>query len=393
VGFSTDPPLEPRKEKSMRLASFIRENTEHIVSDWENFAQTLIPAAADMSPLALRNHIEQILAFVVDDIESTQTAPEQVKKARGEKPRVSGHTAAETHAALRLAGGFNIDQMVSEYRALRASVIKLWCAKEREPSRQDVQDLIRFNESIDQELTESISHYTKKFNHSKDLFLGILSHDLRTPLSAALMSAELVFKIGPLNERQTMLNLQVVDSASRASEIITNLFDLTRARFGSGLPVTRQRMNMGFVSRQVVDEMRAVYPGRVINLEVSGELDGEWDKARIGQVFSNLVGNAAQHGFKDLPIAVTVKGTDAEVILSVHNEGVPIPATVMGRIFDSLTRGDSKEEGKERTETGHLGLGLYITREIVISHGGEIDVKSSEKDGTTFTARFPRSVH
>jgi signal transduction histidine kinase len=376
----------------MRLASFIRENTEHIVSDWENFAQTLIPAAADMSPLALRNHIEQILAFVIDDIESEQTGPEQIKKSHGGKIKATTHTAAETHASLRLAGGFNIDQMVSEYRALRASVIKLWCAKKREQSPQDIQDLIRFNESIDQELTESISHYTKKFNHSKDLFLGILSHDLRTPLSAALMSAELIFKIGPLNERQTMLNLQVVDSVSRASGIISNLFDLTRARFGSGLPVTRERMNMGFVSRQVVDEMRSIYPGRTINLDVSGELDGEWDKARIGQVFSNLIGNAAQHGFKDLPIDVMVKGTDAEVILSVHNEGIPIPAAVIGKIFDPLTSSRGKDD-PEKTEEVHLGLGLYITKEIVSSHGGEIDVKSSEKHGTTFTVRFPRSVH
>jgi signal transduction histidine kinase len=392
VGISIQIPLQPRKEKSMRLASFIRENTEHIVSDWENFAQTLIPAAADMSPLALRNHIEQILAFVIDDIESAQTGPEQIKKSQGGKIRAAAHTAAETHAALRLAGGFNIDQMVSEYRALRASVIKLWCAKEREISHQDILDLIRFNESIDQELTESISHYTKKFNHSKELFLGILSHDLRTPLSAALMSAELIFKIGPLNERQTMLNLQVVDSITRASEIITNLFDLTRARFGSGLPVTRQRMNMGFVSRQVVDEMRAIYPGRTINLDISGELDGEWDKARIGQVFSNLIGNAAQHGFKDLPIDVTIKGTDAEVILRVHNEGPPIPSTIIGKIFDSLTSGEEKDRPEKTGET-HLGLGLYITKEIVISHGGEINVQSSEKNGTTFTARFPRSVH
>lgn len=254
---------------------------------------------------------------------------------------------------------------------------------------QDVLDLTRFHESIDQELTESIAHYTKKVNHSKDLLLGILSHDLRTSLSAALMCAQLIPDIGELNERQAMLNAQIIESTLRASQIVTNLFDITRARFGSGLPVIRDHMNMGFVSRQVVEELRIVYPGRTINLDISGEVEGEWDKARIGQVFSNLIGNAVQHGFKERPIDVNVKGAPSEVIISVHNEGVPISPAIIERIFDSLTRGG--EEGEEQTEA-HLGLGLYITKEIVMSHGGAISVTSSEKGGTIFTAYLPRLV-
>jgi signal transduction histidine kinase len=342
-----------------------------------------------MSSLALRDHIHEILSFVASDIESPQSAPEQIKKSMGEKIKSSVYTAAETHAALRLAGGFNIDQMVSEYRALRASVLKLWDEKKGEHSAEDILDLIRFNEAIDQELTESISHYTKKVNHSKDLFLGILSHDLRTPLFAALMSAQLMSRIGTLNERQAMLNLQIIESVARASEIVINLFDLTRARFGSGLPVVRDHMNMGFVSRQLVEEMRVVYPARSITLNISGELEGKWDKSRIGQVFSNLIGNAAQYGFKDTPITINVEGDSTEVVLSIHNEGIPIPEATIQKIFDPLTRTDDDED---QTGSIHLGLGLYITKEIVISHGGTINVASSEKGGTTFTAHFPRFV-
>jgi signal transduction histidine kinase len=372
----------------MRLAEFIRENTEDIIGEWEDFARTLAPAAADMSSHGLRDHIRLILAFIANDVESPQTAAEQVKKSRGEKIANPKNTAAETHAAIRLAGGFDLNQMVSEYRALRASVVKLWGVKTPSPAGEEILDLTRFNESVDQELTESISHYTKKVGHSKDLFLGILSHDLRTPINAALMSAQLVPKIGTLNQRQTMLCFQIVDCASRANEIVTNLFDLTRARFGSGLPVVRELMDMGFLSRQLAEEMRVVYPTRAILLEVAGDLEGEWDKARIGQVFSNLIGNAAQYGFEGLPVTVKVEGTKTEVILSVHNEGVPIPADVIGGIFDSLTRGT--EDGDGQAGATHLGLGLYITKEIVISHGGTIGVSSSEKGGTTFTAHFPR---
>ena len=129
----------------------------------------------------------------------------------------------------------------------------------------------------------------------------------------------------------------------------------------------------------------------VFILEISGETEGEWDKARIGQVFSNLLGNAVQYSFNGTPIKTTVKGSTKEVTLSVHNQGVPIPADKAERIFDSLTRG-AAENGQEQPGSTNLGLGLYITKEIVTAHGGTIDVISSETNGTTFSARFPRSV-
>jgi signal transduction histidine kinase len=378
----------------MRLSDFIRANTERIIGQWEGFARTLTPVSSDMTPTALRNHIAQILTFIMEDMETSQTGPEQTEKSRGKgaSPAPASEvipSPAETHAALRLAGGFNLDQMVSEYRALRASVIKLWGAEHPEMDSETVQELTRFNESIDQELTESIAHYTKKLNDSKNMFLAILSHDLRNPLGAILGSTQLALKIGSLDERQTMLISQAVESTIRVNEIVTHLLDLTRARFGSGLPVVAIPMDFAFVSRQMVDEMRAAYPGREITLEIKGNTEGKWDKARIGQVFSNLIGNAVQYSFGDTPIAVTVTGGSESVILSVHNQGVPIPAERMGGIFDSLTR--CSEDGQEQQPSTNLGLGLYITKEIVTAHGGVITVTSSERSGTMFSARFPRS--
>jgi signal transduction histidine kinase len=379
----------------MRLSDFIRSHTALIISEWESFAQTLLPAAEDMSPLTLRNHISQILAFIVDDIESSQSGPEQIQKSHGEGPKEiaeikTGNSVAEAHAALRLAGGFNMDQMVSEYRALRASVIKLWSAERTEMRGSDVMDLTRFNESIDQALTESICYYTKKVAHSRDLFLGILSHDLRNPLGAILASAELTLRIGALNDRQTMLLSQIVDSTQRVNEIVDHLLDLTRSRLGSGLPIIKGHMDFGFVSRQMTDEMRAAHPKRDITLEVTGKLEGEWDKARIGQVFSNLIGNAIQYSFRDTPIDVRIMGEDNGVMLSVHNQGNSIQPAKLAGIFDALTRSVG-QDGQEVEGSVNLGLGLYITKEIVVAHGGSINVTSTEKGGTTFTASFPRA--
>ena len=292
------------EENSKRLPQFIRANIEPIVSEWEAFARSLKPSASGMTPLTLRDHIHQILAFVVSDIQSYQTSEMQKEKSHGDKRQDEPVTAAQTHAALRLAGGFDIGQMASEYRALRASVLKLWSKTGPAFDAEDIEDMTRFNESIDQELAESVNFYTDKVAQSRELVVGILSHDLRTPLQAISLSAELSLRMGQLDERQTMLAKQTMESASRMGKLIGNLLDVTRARFGSGLPVVRTMMNMGFVAQQIVDEVRVVNPDRKIVLDMSGGLMGELDKARIGQVFSNLLNNAVQYGFQGSPVRV-----------------------------------------------------------------------------------------
>jgi signal transduction histidine kinase len=391
---SKDRHVKP--DTSIRLAEFIRKNTKQIIAEWEIFAHTLTPAANHMTSLALRDHIQELLDFIVADIESPQTSLEQIQKSKGKKEKNAAHSAAETHAALRLSGGFNIDQMVSEYRALRASVIKLWSAANRGLKSEDAIDLTRFNESIDQELAESVSHYTQKVSYSKDLFMGILSHDLRSPLNVISMSAQLLLNAGSPNAKQTLDDKQVVlatqifESTSRVTKIVDDLLDVTRARFGAGLPVIRATMDMGAVSRQLVDEMLTANPTRTINLNISGDVKGAWDKARIGQVLSNLIGNAIQYSFKDSPINVVVKGSTEAVFLSVQNLGVPIPPEKIATLFDALTRA-STDKGEHIVEV-NLGLGLYITEEIVVSHGGTVEVKSTKKEGTTFTAHFPRAA-
>lgn len=383
VTLNSDSPEAARK----RLPRFISENTALIVSEWEGFARTLTPTTEGMTPKALRDHIHQILAFIVPDMEKAQSVEERQDKSHGDEDETN--TAAQTHAALRFAGGFDIGQMASEYRALRASVLRLWGRTDPAFDGQDIADMTRFNESIDQELSESVNFYTKRVAQSKDLVVGMLGHDLRGPLHAIMLSSELTLHMGQLNERQAMLIKKVLESSQRMSDLIGNLLDVTRARFGGGLPVVRGMMNMGFVAQQIIDEVRVVHPDRAIDLTLSGVLTGEWDKARIGQVFSNLLGNAIQYGFRGSPIRVDVAGAAGLVTITVGNDGAPIPPEKIGMIFDPLTRGLPDE--KSLPATGNLGLGLYITKEVVVSHGGTIEVTSDEIDGTVFTARLPRS--
>lgn len=342
-----------------------------------------------MTSLALRDHIHQILEFIIRDISSDQTPKQETVKSHGKKARTPENTAAETHAALRLAGGFNIGQMTSEYRALRASVIKLWKRTRILAEEQDLDDLIRFNESIDQILTESVTFYAEGVFKSKDLFVAILGHDLRNPVQSIMLSAELMITMGGLSDKQTMLSNNIHESADRINILINTLVDVTRARFGGGVAVLPVPMDMGFVGHQIVEEIRAAHPDRTVRLNTSGMLDGKWDKTRIGQALSNLLGNAIQYGFKDTPIEISIDGNKEAVTLSVHNYGVPIPEGKIGTILNPLTR--ATHEGQDIPQSTNLGLGLFITNEVLLAHGGTLEVTSSEREGTTFTAKFPRA--
>lgn len=385
TGFSEAGTLE-----HIGLGRFIREDVAQIVEEWTSFAGTRIPAGKGMTTLALRDHVKEILDFIAADLESDQTSSEQLQKSQGDGPKAGGaqQSAAEVHADLRLNDGFDIDQMVSEYRALRACVVKLWSARKREWNRSDFDDLVRFNEAIDQAITESLSHYTQTLDHSQNLFLGILGHDLRNPIAAILMSADRLADLGPLNAKQASVATRINNSASRAVGILDDLLDLTRVQFGSDLSIHTDKMDMSVLSRQLVDEMRAAHPHRTIVLETMGNLEGEWDRLRMGQVLSNLIGNAIVHGFNDFPVEIGVEGEPEKVVLSVRNKGVPIPQDRIRSIFDSLIRGD--QDGQEPKGSTHMGLGLYITQKIVGAHGGTIGVTSSERDGTRFTVSLLR---
>ena len=327
--------------------------------------------------------------FITADIESPQTKAQQKEKSLGGSDGSLAHekdSAAETHGDLRHESGFDIVQMFAEYLALRASIVKLWTNACRSLTDTDVLDLTRFNESIDQALAESVVRFVRKVDYSKDLLLGVLGHDIRSPIGAIRMSAQMMPMVGSLNEKQMALNAQMSDSSERVTHIVTGLLDLTRARVGAGLPIKRGPMDMGALGLSIVEEIRVQHPDRTIALKTGGDITGTWDEIRLGQVFSNLLGNAVQYGAPDKPISVTIQGEPQRLMLSIHNEGNPIAPEKQAVLFHSFTRG---EESSARTNASNLGLGLFITKEIVIAHGGKVHVTSNPSAGTTFSVSLP----
>jgi signal transduction histidine kinase len=371
-----------------KLPQFIVENVELIVKEWEEFAGSIIPPSSEMSPLALRDHIHEILTFFVFDIQTKQTTAEEVAKSHGKAPNDPHATAAEAHASLRLAGGFDMGQMISEYRALRASIIKLWRKSCPAMDEADFLDMARFNESVDQALAESAAFYSKHTLRSKDMFVAVLSHDIRNPLQSIMSSAELLGRLGSLNDKQAMLSGNILACVSRINGLADNLLDVTRARLGASLSIVRQSMNMGLVGHQILDEMRQAHPQNTFRIDLTPDLSGFWDKARVGQVLANLLSNAVQHGFGGYPITLHIQGDVGAVTIEVHNQGKSIEPDRLGGLFDPLTRATSDLDDKK--PSFNLGLGLYISHEIVVAHGGKIIVTSSQNEGTRFKAIFPR---
>ncbi len=371
----------------MRLSEFILTERERILSEWEAFARTLMPASSGMSPSAIRDHGSEILDAVARDMEESQSGDEQSQKSKGKGAGDDVDAVGHIHAGLRLEAGFNLDQVISEYRALRASVIRLWDEALPTRAEDDWAQLTRFNESIDQMLTESVRSYTETVTRYRDQFLGILGHDLRNPLGAIVMSATFLSRAEDLGAKHVKSASRILNSAQRIGRLVDLLLDLTRTRLGAGIPIAPTPVELRGICRQVIDEMRAFHPDRELRLEAASEVHGTWDGDRLAQVVSNLVGNALQHGAAETPITVILRDEGQDAVLAVHNLGEPIPANARASIFEPMVR---RTPNQEEVLTTSLGLGLYIVHEVVAAHHGKVEVDSSSKAGTTFTVRLPR---
>jgi signal transduction histidine kinase len=371
----------------MRLSRFIRTDIDRIVSDWETFARTLDPDGA-MGLDELRDHARQMLLVIAHDLDSPQTEQQRREKSEGLSDAVEGGalTPSQEHGTGRAKSGFDIREMVSEYRALRASVIRLWGEAKGRLEPSDIDDLMRFNEAIDQALAESTSSFSADLDATRETFLSILGHDLRTPLGAIVTSARFVLEVDDPETVRKMARV-IVSSGMRMDRMVDDLLLFTRSRLGNCIPIDPRRMDLGQLLSASVDEIRASRPDADITLDVEGDLTGEWDSARLSQLFSNLLGNAIDHGAADRPVTIQARGEEQRIVCSVHNHGRPIQAGQLRRIFEPMTTVSTRSRSGE-----HLGLGLFIADQIVRSHRGNIDV-TSNRAGTTFTVQLPRRAH
>jgi signal transduction histidine kinase len=365
----------------MTLSGFIRDNSVQIVDTFEAFARTLMPAGENMVPAELRDHAKEMLAALVTDMDTSQTDDEQSMKSLGRGTVRALAASGRLHADARIRHGFTHAAVLAEFRALRASVLRLY----EQSGETDIAGVRRFNEAIDEALTESISRYTASTTRYRDQFVGILGHDLRNPLNAIAAGATLLTMTADSDQRSANVASGILRSAHRMGRLIDDLLDFTVTRLGGSMPLTREAIDLEELCHEAVLEAQAAHPGASVKFTSSGDVTGEWDHDRLAQVLSNLIGNAIQHG-DGSGVGLQAHGSGPDVVITVHNRGVPIPPESQEAIFEPLVR---RAPGAAADAHG-IGLGLFIARTIVASHEGKISVTSSDTQGTTMTVRLPR---
>ncbi|SEP95913.1 GAF domain-containing protein [Pseudomonas sp. NFACC02] len=217
----------------------------------------------------------------------------------------------------------------------------------------------------------------------REQFIAVLGHDLRTPLSAIRMSADLL-ESRLEDKRERGLASAIRKSSQRMGALVEDVLDFARGRLGGGIPVRRTRVDdLQGVFSSVIAEVQASEPDAQIEQDFSIPSGVYCDPTRIGQLLSNLVGNAVTHGTRESPVRIVAKTEGDEVVLSVTNHGACIPDALVPLLFQPFKRSDGGQRGEG------LGLGLYIASQIIEGHGGTLSVSSSPDQGTCFVARFP----
>ena len=372
----------------MRLGDFIIKNMEPIMVEWEAFATTIVPPALTMDSTALRDHAKLMLEAIALDLSNSQSDEEQVRKSLGNGRLLPDESSAEVHAAQRLFSGFTVEQLVSEYRALRASVLKLWAASTKEGLATDAADVMRFNEAVDQAVAESVARYAQMVSKSQHLFLAILGHDLRNPLSTTLMASRFIMESAEVHDKYATAATRIHNAGQRMNKLVNDLLDYTRTNLGANLPVILKDVNLRELCREAIEEQELAHPDCKFELIAEGDFNGRWDDNRMAQVLSNLLGNAAQYGTGSEPIVLRLQPSEADILLCVENMGKVIPPEKINTVFEPLVR-LAADDGAQTNGTG-LGIGLYIAREIVRAHQGTISVVSNQQSGTVFSIHMPR---
>ena len=343
----------------------------------------LADSATDGTPNAKRHQTDESLQVerdMADDRDAEQR--EMLEGEEGEVVRVA-RVVRRRHQANRLVTEREAtDKNLSGERVgVDTMIVDL-----REANEQMVGATIRAQEltveaDAAKERAEASEHELRRVAEFREMFIGILGHDLRNPLGSIVMFAALLLRRGHLEEQDAETVTRIIRSSQRMTRMITQLLDLTRARLGGGLPIEPKPTDLREVCRNVVEEFEAP-----IRLVVEGDVKGTWDQDRLAEVISNLAGNAIEYAAPGTVVIVKACAEGAEVVVEVSNEGAPIPADQLPFIFEPFRRAQQHE----KSAAGNLGLGLYIARQVALSHGGTLEAHSAA--GTTaFVMRLPRS--
>lgn len=386
----------PRRDQTNESLRIERQKTDNVLT----MARDSDEGVADEVVRIARERADLVVQTARHDADSKRPPQEAVAKASSERERKRADGLVEDQRS-------DADALLVNERAVRRRHTNEFLAVERDAMDKDltgerahsdrlVVDQREANQQmviatlrardltveadVARQRAEDSEYQLRTVAEFREMFIGILGHDLRNPLASIAMATDLLLARGHLDDQDGMRVSLILRNSQRMTRMIMQLLDLTRARLGGGLPIASKPADLRDVCTTVVEEFDAA-----IRLEISSDVTGIWDEDRLAEVLSNLVGNAIDYATPGTVVIVKAYADHTEAVVEISNEGDPIPADVLPFIFEPFRRARQQET----SPTGNLGLGLYIASQIVLSHGGTLDAHSA--DGTTtFVMRLPR---
>ncbi len=288
---------------------------------------------------------------------------------------------AAAHALEHHRAGVELTVVLAEYEALHRTLLEVTL---EDTSRVGLASgLIALTTAINRTIAEGVKRYESEHEHVRERFIGMLVHDLRDPLTAVVMSANLLSDM-TLGDRQSQLVGRITRGARRIERMVDEVVDFARSRLGEQLSLSPATFDMAEVCQEAIGEVRAVPAPREVLLDVSGNVSGTWDRDRARQALVNLITNATQSSQGAIRVRV-VENPDRTVVVSVTNRGSVIAPEMLARIFDPFARAML-----DQSRIRGLGLGLYMVEQIARAHGGAVRATSTSTEGTTFLIEWPR---
>lgn len=356
---------------SGRVSEFLRTRQNEICALWEDEVRREVPLVRTTSRPVLRDHMHEFLDGLANWIDG-----------RTEDAERGFSRLAEGHALQRLGYGVGLETLTREYSKLRVTLLRMLMSVE--PSLDVREDLVRLHEGMDRAINAAMHRYATRREEVRERFVAILGHDLRDPLSTAVISANMLASNPVLKAEHRVVASRIVRACDRMQRMINDVLDFARGHLGTGIPANPTLNDMGEICRAAADEIIGANPQREVVVDISGDLRGAFDRDRVHQAMTNLLSNAIQHGEGRVEIRAYESADRRAIVTEVTSHGEQIPDDLRQRLFDPFAHAETTGPRQG------LGLGLFIVQQIAIAHGALCDVES-DATATTFRIQWPRT--
>jgi signal transduction histidine kinase len=350
---------------------------DKIMKQWEARAIVEVTAAIPGNSLALRNSLPEFLRQIAGALSTkTDRTAVRIKWDRDESTRVGKKHGRERAGELN----YTMDQLIFEYQLLRQAICNVM--EEEAPLSELEREVITC--AVEQAVNDASTEFSETLSDIQEKFTYALAHDLRGPITSAVLSSQILIRSENSTEQQRKHANRIISSMDRMEIMISDLLDAGRIRAGEKLTLVTEACDIDQILRQTADELNQAEDR--IRWKSNGPLTGNWSKSGLRRVVENLVSNALKFSAPKSIITLSVKQTDAAVEISVHNQGEPIPAADQAVLFQQFRRARTAEN-----KSG-WGIGLSVVKGIVEAHGGRVEVESEKGTGTTFRVILPNAV-